>query len=187
MNPELTSQSWVGGASGLKSDRAQPVSGCPSLHSGLEAPPHPASRDHSKSGSHFDLLQIPCRVTWLGLALRESTLSLPGGDRGHCVILRTSQTQLLIHVYTNRVVAYGRAGCALHNCRRHRSPQTLGTCFYHNTHPANEKKGVALTNQNMTTVSGHVEARNLEEGAPFPRDGRQVGHRSPARPTVDVK
>lgn len=76
MNPELTSQSWVGGASGLKPDRAQPVSGGPSLHSGLEAPPHPASWDHSKSGSHFDRLQTPCRVTWLGLALGESIHSL---------------------------------------------------------------------------------------------------------------
>lgn len=91
MNPELTSQPRVEGAWGSSLTTRSQSQAAPSLHSGLEAPRHPASRDHSKPGSHFDLLQSSCRVTWLGtwgvhplslcLEVTEGTVSSSGPAR----------------------------------------------------------------------------------------------------------
>lgn len=113
MYPQQTSQSWAGGALGLKPDPVRPVSGCPSLHSGLEAPLAillPTQLPRATLSLAPTLASSRPHAGSPGLAWHPGSpfiLSSPGGDKGHCVILRTSQTLLLIHVYINRAVAYG--------------------------------------------------------------------------------
>lgn len=92
---------------GLKPDRTQPVSGCPLSPQWLGGPSPPSFPGPLQAW--LPLRPPPVlmqgHLAWhLG---SPSTLSLPGGDRGHCVILWTSQTLLLVHIYMNRAAVHG--------------------------------------------------------------------------------
>lgn len=79
----------------------------------------------SAEGSATCCRTAPSRhLSWCGTQA-ALFLSLPRGNRDHCIILTASQSLLLACVYFNRAVASDWAGYSLHKHRQHLSQRTL--------------------------------------------------------------